>query len=65
LDSRPCFNLELRFGDLCGLKAGRRWTTVVLHPNELGWLREALALDHADDETLTTRTSDPWADRPP
>jgi hypothetical protein len=23
----------------------RRWTTVVLHPDELGWLREALALN--------------------
>ena len=23
----------------------RRWTTVVLHPDELGWLREALAAD--------------------
>ena len=30
----------------------RRWTTVVLHPDELGWLREALALDAADDEDL-------------
>jgi hypothetical protein len=33
----------------------RRWTTVVLHPDELGWLREALALnaegeDPDDDE---------------
>jgi hypothetical protein len=30
----------------------RRWTTVVLHPDELGWLREALAADaeDADDE---------------
>jgi len=27
-----------------------RWTTVVLHPDELGWLREALALNVADDE---------------
>lgn len=27
----------------------RRWTTVVLHPDELGWLREALAL-HAEGE---------------
>ena len=26
----------------------RRWTTVVLHPDELGWLREALALDAED-----------------
>ena len=25
--------------------AVRRWTTVVLHPDELGWLHEALALD--------------------
>jgi hypothetical protein len=25
--------------------AARRWTTVVLHPDELGWLREALALN--------------------
>ena len=25
--------------------AVHRWTTVVLHPDELGWLREALALD--------------------
>jgi hypothetical protein len=33
----------------------RRWTTAVLHPDELGWLREALALnaegeDPDDDE---------------
>jgi hypothetical protein len=27
-----------------------RWTTVVLHPDELGWLREALALNAAGDE---------------
>jgi hypothetical protein len=27
-----------------------RWTTVVLHPDELGWLREALAFNAADDE---------------
>lgn len=26
----------------------RRWTTVVLHPDELGWLREALAADAED-----------------
>jgi hypothetical protein len=33
----------------------RRWTTVVLHPDELGWLREALAADAEDadgDEEL-------------
>jgi len=27
-----------------------RWTTVVLHPDELGWLREALAFNATDDE---------------
>lgn len=43
------------------IEGRRRWTTVVLHPAELDWLREALALDLADDETLTTRTSYPWA----
>ena len=26
----------------------RRWTTVVLHPDELGWLREALAINAED-----------------
>jgi len=26
-----------------------RWTTSVLHPDELGWLRETLALNAADD----------------
>jgi hypothetical protein len=31
--------------DLDNGTAIRRWTTVVLHPDELGWLREALALD--------------------
>ncbi len=31
--------------DLEGGIAIRRWTTVVLHPDELGWLREALVLD--------------------
>jgi hypothetical protein len=31
--------------DLADGIAIRRWTTVVLHPDELGWLREALALD--------------------
>lgn len=31
--------------DLADGTAIRRWTTVVLHPDELGWLREALALD--------------------
>jgi hypothetical protein len=28
----------------------RRWTTVVLHPDELGWLREALAADAEDGD---------------
>lgn len=28
----------------------RRWTTVVLHPDELGWLREALVLDAGPDD---------------
>lgn len=28
----------------------RRWTTVVLHPDELGWLREALALNAGDTD---------------
>ena len=43
--------------DLDDGTAARRWTTVVLHPDELGWLREALALnaeggdpDDDDDE---------------
>ncbi|GAA2858046.1 hypothetical protein GCM10010517_16470 [Streptosporangium fragile] len=29
--------------------AARRWTTVALYPDELGWLREALALNGADN----------------
>lgn len=28
----------------------RRWTTAVLHPDELGWLRKALALNAADED---------------
>jgi hypothetical protein len=36
--------------DLDDGTAIRRWTTVVLHPDELGWLREALALsDEGED----------------
>ena len=35
--------------DLDDNAAIRRWTTVAIHPDELGWLREALALN-ADDE---------------
>jgi hypothetical protein len=27
-----------------------RWTTVVIHPDELGWLREALQLHAGDDD---------------
>src|SRR5262249_34046964 len=27
-----------------------QWTTVVLHPDELGWLREALALNADEDD---------------
>ena len=38
--------------DLQDGTAIRRWTTMVLYPDELGWLREALALDAADDEDL-------------
>jgi hypothetical protein len=45
--------------DLENGAAARRWTTVVLHPDELGWLREALALnaeggdpDDDDDECV-------------
>jgi hypothetical protein len=40
-----------------------RWTTVVLHPDELGWLREALALNAADDEPVScdSRSSSNWA----
>ena len=34
--------------DLDDGTAIRRWTTVVLHPDELGWLREALAPDAQD-----------------
>ena len=34
--------------DLDDGTAIRRWTTVVLHPDELGWLREALVLDAQD-----------------
>lgn len=41
-------------GELADGIAIRRWTTVVLHPDELGWLREALALnaegEDPDDE---------------
>ena len=38
--------------DLDDGAASRRWTTVALYPDELGWLREALALnaDTTDDE---------------
>ena len=36
--------------DLDDGTAIRRWTTVVLHPDELGWLREALALDANDED---------------
>jgi hypothetical protein len=39
--------------DLDGNAAIRRWTTVALHPDELGWLRGALAPnaeDPNDDE---------------
>lgn len=35
--------------DLHDGTAIRRWTTVVLHPDELGWLREALAADAEDN----------------
>src|SRR3954471_24120415 len=35
--------------DLDDDAAIRRWTTVVLYPDELGWLREALALNAEDD----------------
>lgn len=35
--------------DLPDDAAIRRWTTVALYPDELGWLREALALNAADD----------------
>jgi hypothetical protein len=31
--------------DLPDGAAVRRWTTVVLHPDELGWLRETIALN--------------------
>ncbi|GAB1692657.1 hypothetical protein KRM28CT15_44600 [Krasilnikovia sp. M28-CT-15] len=31
--------------------ATTRWTTVVLHPDELGWLRQALTLNATADET--------------
>lgn len=41
-------------GDLPDDAASRRWTTVALHPDELGWLREALTRNAAghpyDDE---------------
>jgi hypothetical protein len=36
--------------DLPDGAAARRWTTVALCPDELGWLREALAFNAADDE---------------
>jgi len=35
--------------DLDDDTAIRRWTTVALYPDELGWLREALALNARDD----------------
>ena len=38
--------------------AARRWTTVVLYPDELGWLRQALALNAEDEDRTTTMTSD-------
>ncbi|MEU0565005.1 hypothetical protein ABZ297_06365 [Nonomuraea sp. NPDC005983] len=35
--------------DLPEKAAACRWSTVALYPDELGWLREALALNAADD----------------
>ena len=35
-------------GEIDDDAAIRRWTTVVTHPDELGWLREALR--HRDDD---------------
>ncbi|HUY51804.1 MAG TPA: hypothetical protein VMV92_39915 [Streptosporangiaceae bacterium] len=35
--------------DLPGGAASRRWTTVVLYPDELGWLREAPTLNAVND----------------
>jgi hypothetical protein len=36
--------------DLNDDAAIRRWTTVALYPDELGWLREALALNAEDPD---------------
>jgi hypothetical protein len=36
--------------DLDDDAAIRRWTTVALYPDELGWLREALALNAEDPD---------------
>jgi hypothetical protein len=36
--------------DLDNDAAIQRWTTVTLHPDELGWLREALALNAEDPD---------------
>jgi hypothetical protein len=36
--------------DLDDNTAIRRWTTVALYPDELGWLREALALNAEDPD---------------
>ena len=44
--------------DLDDGTAIRRWTTVVLHPDELGWLREALALNDADEDLTARKTGD-------
>jgi len=44
-----------------------RWTTVVDHPDELGWLREALTLNAADDqdEDDVFGDEDPIDEEPP
>ena len=41
-----------------------RWTTVVLHPDELGWLREALELN-TNDEPADDEPDPLWPPRRP
>jgi hypothetical protein len=61
--------------DLDDGAAIQRWTTVVTHPDELGWLREALQLlacgDHDEEDDLdqapatTSKARDqPWVSSP-
>lgn len=45
--------------DMDGGAAAIRWTTVVTHPDELGWLREALALNTTGGENEDGENPEP------